>query len=108
MMPMENNGAAVIYHNFIRPFIKKHEKTIEKAINMTSDLAKDAGREGKSLKTIVNFYCYFIDVALSAVKDVAGNISVKNIQDLQEGVGKLHDRFASDDKPEDEEDKKEL
>ena len=50
-------------------------------------------------------YFYFIGVALSAVKDVAGNISVKNIQDLQEGVSKLHDQFGSDDKP--EEDKKE-
>lgn len=49
--------------------------------------------------------CYCITVALSAVKDVAGNISVKNIQDLQEGVSKLHDQFGSDDKPE-EEDKK--
>ena len=59
MMPMENNGAAVIYHNFIKPFIKKHEKTIEKAINMTSDLARDAGREGKSLKASVNLFLLY-------------------------------------------------
>lgn len=47
MMPMANNGSAVIYHNFIKPFIKRHEKTFEKAIDMTSKLAKEGAKDGK-------------------------------------------------------------
>lgn len=49
MMPMANNGASVVYHNLIRPFIKKHEKTFEKAIDVTSQLAKEGAKDGMFL-----------------------------------------------------------
>ncbi|XP_003382355.1 PREDICTED: receptor expression-enhancing protein 5-like [Amphimedon queenslandica] len=87
MMPMANNGSAVIYHNFIKPFIKRHEKTFEKAIDMTSKLAKEGAKD-----------------AFGALKDAAGNISVGDIQRLQEKTSQLHQQFGGGD---DEEDKKE-
>ena len=47
MMPIANNGAAIVYNNLIKPFIKRHEKNIEKAFTIAGDIAKDVGKEGQ-------------------------------------------------------------
>ena len=46
MLPMKNNGAAVIYNNVIAPFIKKHEKSIERGIEFAGGLTKDLAKDG--------------------------------------------------------------
>ena len=46
MLPMENNGSIIIYHRLIKPFVKKHEKTIEGALDAGAKLAKEAGQQG--------------------------------------------------------------
>ena len=43
---MQNNGAAIIYSNVIRPFVKKHEKTFEKTIEFSKGVVKDVSKEG--------------------------------------------------------------
>lgn len=77
MMPIANNGAAIVYNNLIKPFIKKHEKNIEKAFTMAGDIAKDVGKE-----------------ALSKAKDAASNITLKDIQKVQDTVSSLHDEVS--------------
>ena len=47
MLPMQNNGAAVVYNNVIGPFVKKHEKHFEKTFEMAGGLAKDLTKDGK-------------------------------------------------------------
>jgi receptor expression-enhancing protein 5/6 len=95
MMPSDNNGAAIIYRNIIDPFVQKHEKTFEKTLGMAGDLAKE-GVKG----------------ALGAAKEAAGNISLKDIQRIQETTTQLHSQFATDDSVTtsqvDEDDKKDL
>lgn len=102
---MANNGASVVYHSIIRPFIKKHEKTFEKAIDITSQLAKEGAKDGKS-----NHYVSLPDlyVAFGAIKDAAGNISLKDVQRLQQKTTELHQQFGGDEKEEEqkEDDKK--
>ena len=47
MLPMANNGAEVIYHKVIKPFVKKHEKTLDSAIDSATEAAKEVTQQGK-------------------------------------------------------------
>lgn len=47
MMPMANNGSEVIYHRLIKPFMKKHEKTLDSAISSATNVAKDVTNQGE-------------------------------------------------------------
>lgn len=95
---MANNGSAVIYYNFIKPFVKKHEKTFEKTIQMTSELAKEGVKGGKGERNKEREWCFYYFIALGAAKDAAGNISLNDIQRIQEKTSELHAQFAGDDK----------
>ena len=45
MLPMKNNGAALIYNNIIGPFVRKHEGKIDDVVSMTEALAREGGKE---------------------------------------------------------------
>ena len=47
MLPMENNGSMVVYHRIIKPFVKKHESTIDEAFKTGAQLAGEATSKGK-------------------------------------------------------------
>ena len=47
MLPMKNNGAALIYTNIIGPFVRKHEGKIDEMVSMTEALAREGGKERK-------------------------------------------------------------
>ncbi len=47
MMPIANNGSMFIYQKIIRPFVVKHEKTLDAAFDSATQLAKDAGKSGR-------------------------------------------------------------
>ncbi len=47
MMPIANNGSMFIYQRIIRPFVVKHEKTLDAAFDSATQLAKDAGKSGR-------------------------------------------------------------
>jgi len=44
---MDNNGAAFIYGRLIKPFVQKHEKTLDDAFDSAAQIAKDAGKSGQ-------------------------------------------------------------
>ena len=46
---MANNGSQFIYHRFIKPFVKEHEKDFEDAISVGTQLAKDATKKGMGM-----------------------------------------------------------
>ena len=46
MLPMENNGSVVVYRRLIKPFVKKHEKTIDSAFKTTQQLAGEVASKG--------------------------------------------------------------
>jgi receptor expression-enhancing protein 5/6 len=48
MLPMENNGSVIIYHRFIKPFVKKHESTIDTAFKTGQQLAGDVASKATS------------------------------------------------------------
>ena len=48
MFPVANNGSVVIYHRLIKPFVAKHEKEIEGALNLGARYAREAGKKGSS------------------------------------------------------------
>ena len=50
MLPMANNGANVIYHKLIKPFVKKHEKELDSAFDSASGAVKDAAGKGESIR----------------------------------------------------------
>lgn len=41
MLPISNNGAAVIYHKVVRPYFLKHQSTADEVIDKLADKAKD-------------------------------------------------------------------
>ena len=43
---MENNGSVVVYRRLIKPFVKKHEKTIDSAFKTTQQLAGEVASKG--------------------------------------------------------------
>lgn len=47
MLPMANNGAEVIYHKLIKPFVKSHEKTFDSAISTAKVAAKEVAGKGE-------------------------------------------------------------
>jgi receptor expression-enhancing protein 5/6 len=47
MAPFSWNGSIFIYHRFIRPFVLKHEKKIDSAIDVAADYARSAVGEVK-------------------------------------------------------------
>ncbi len=47
MLPMASNGSTIIYTRIIKPFVAKHEKTIDDALSAGKQLAKEAGKEGE-------------------------------------------------------------
>ena len=46
MLPMANNGAEIIYHRIIKPFVHKHEKDLDQAFDSAGRLAKQAAGKG--------------------------------------------------------------
>lgn len=45
MAPISSNGASVIYNRFIKPFVMKHQKDIDEALDEASSQAtKVAGK----------------------------------------------------------------
>ena len=50
MLPMTSNGASIIYHRLIKPFIVQNEKSIDEFIGEAAALGKEAGKLGKQLK----------------------------------------------------------
>jgi len=47
MVPMANNGAEIIYHKVIKPFVKKNEGEIDNMASTISKGAKDITSHGK-------------------------------------------------------------
>lgn len=52
MLPMANNGANVIYHRVIKPFVKKHEKELDRAFDSAGGVMRDAAGKGESLTEV--------------------------------------------------------
>ena len=83
MLPMENNGSVIIYRRLIKPFVKKHEHTIEEAFKAGEQLAGEVASKGEHqlewFKKPVGFneiFPLFLSVfqRLQRVREVAGNI----------------------------------
>lgn len=51
MLPMENNGSIIIYHRIIKPFVKKHESSIDEAFKTGQQLAGEAMSKGNVTQT---------------------------------------------------------
>lgn len=51
MLPMANNGSEVIYHRIIKPFVHKHEKDFDSAIDVAGGLVKDVAGKGEGMGT---------------------------------------------------------
>ena len=49
MMPTKWNGSTTIYNNVIRPFVLKHQKEVDEALDKAADLASDVVNEGVHL-----------------------------------------------------------
>ena len=47
MAPFSWNGSEIIYSRFIRPFVLKHQKTIDEAVEKVSDEASKIADKGK-------------------------------------------------------------
>ena len=47
MLPMANSGSMVIYHRLIKPFVKKHEKTLDSAVGTVTEVAQDISSKGE-------------------------------------------------------------
>ena len=47
MLPMANNGSCLIYHRIIKPFVKKHEKEFDGALDAAGGAMKDAAGKGE-------------------------------------------------------------
>lgn len=47
MVPIERNGATIIYNSIIKPFVQKHEHAIDDAIDVGGQLAMKAGGKGE-------------------------------------------------------------
>lgn len=41
MLPIENNGSAVVYHRIVRPYFLKHQAKADEAFDKLADKAKE-------------------------------------------------------------------
>lgn len=51
MAPFSWNGSEIIYHRFIKPFVLKHQKTIDEAVDKVSDEASKMADKAKGAAT---------------------------------------------------------
>lgn len=52
MAPIESNGANILYHRFIKPFVLKHEKEIDDSLGKVTDIASSTLNEGEDDGTL--------------------------------------------------------
>ncbi|KAJ8029393.1 Receptor expression-enhancing protein 5 [Holothuria leucospilota] len=49
MAPMESNGANLLYHRFIKPFVLKHEREIDDSLGKVTDIASSTLNEAQQM-----------------------------------------------------------
>ena len=58
MAPISSNGANVIYNRFIKPFVIKHQKDIDEALDEASSQASKVAGKAMEKGTIYLFIFY--------------------------------------------------